>query len=138
VDAQGAAGGIVETAPIWIRSAPVDAAAGDVLRIHGWAQVPGPITGSVDGLLIIDSIAGPAMAERIGPTGGWREFTLYRVATQPGQLTLTFALTGLGVARLDDITIERLSPPGQSDRAHPRAAPENQASYPIKRLPPVR
>ena len=38
----------------------------------------------------------------------WQEFTLYRIAPQPGQLTVTIALTGLGECWLDDVTVERM------------------------------
>ena len=64
------------------------------------------ITWSSRLLMIFDSLAGPALAERIGQTQGWQEFSLYRIAPQSGAVTVTFALTGLGVARLDDISIE--------------------------------
>jgi hypothetical protein len=36
----------------------------------------------------------------------WKEFALYRASPQSGYLTLTFALTGLGEAWLDDVTIQ--------------------------------
>ncbi len=36
----------------------------------------------------------------------WKEFSLYRATPQSGYLTVTFALTGLGDAWLDDVTIQ--------------------------------
>jgi hypothetical protein len=48
------------------------------------------------------------LAERIGQTAGWRQFILYRFATQPGGLNVTFSLTGLGEATIDDVGIEVL------------------------------
>ena len=51
--------------------------AGQFLRIHGWARVPDPIQGSLDGLLIYDSLSGTALAERILDAPDLREFTLY-------------------------------------------------------------
>jgi hypothetical protein len=68
--------------------------------------VPGPITGSADGLLIVDSLSGEALADRIGKTAGWRQFVLYRVAPQSGAMCVTFALSGLGEAQLDDVVIQ--------------------------------
>ena len=124
------ASGLVETPPIWINSSPIDVTAGTIVRIHGWVHLPAPIGGSVDGLMIIDSLTGPALAARVAQTNGWQEFTLYRAAPQDSPLVVTFALTGLGAARLDDITIEayseRNAPPSQS-----------QAGYRIQRLPAV-
>ena len=101
---------LVESPPIWLSSPPLDVEAGTLIRIQGWVQVPTAITGSVDGLLIFDSLSGEPMAERIGETAGWQPFTLYRVATQSGQMTITFALSGLGEAWLDDISVQSLAP----------------------------
>ena len=95
--------------------------------IHGWVNIPRPITGSVDGLMIIDSFGRAPLAQRIGQTNGWQEFTLYRVAPQSGHLTVTFELKGLDEARIDDVTVESVdaggpwaSPPGQVRPTAPR------------------
>ena len=101
---------VVETPPVWITSPALPVDAGELVCIQGWVQIPRPVTGSVDGLLIIDSLSGEALAQRIGRTHGWRQFTVYRVAPESGRMTVTFALSGLGEARLDDVTIHRLEP----------------------------
>jgi len=75
------------------------------VRIEGRIYIPHAITGSVDGLLIAESIGGEALAYRTGATDGWQHFTLYRVATRSGPISLTIALTGLGEAWIDDVTI---------------------------------
>jgi hypothetical protein len=124
--------GLVETPPIWVQSPAVLVEQGALVRIHGWVQVPAPIIGSVDGLMIFDSLTGPPLAERIGETKGWQEFTLYRVAPQSGSLVLTLALTGQGVARIDDVTIEQVQ-----QRSSASAPPPAQEAF-IRRLPPVR
>ena len=103
---------MVETPPMWITSPAVPVEAGQLVCIRGWVHVPTPLTGSVDGLLIIDSLSGEALAERIGRTGGWQQFTLYRAAPQSGRMTVTFALSGLGEVRLDDVTIQLVEPAG--------------------------
>ena len=64
------------------------------------------ITGSTDGLLIVDSLSGECLADRVGRTKGWRQFVLYRVAPQSGAMCVTFALSGRGEARLDDVAIQ--------------------------------
>ena len=104
---------LVETSPAWITTPPVAVERYALMVIHGWVNVPSPITGSVDGLMIIDSLGQEPLAQRIGQTKGWQEFTLYRVAPQSGHLTVTFALTGLGEARIDDVTVESVEPGGQ-------------------------
>ena len=85
--------------------------AGQIVCIHGWVQVPNDITASTDGLLVVDSLSGEALADRIGKTKGWRQFALYRVAPQSGPMCVTFALSGIGEAWLDDVAIQVLDPP---------------------------
>jgi hypothetical protein len=101
---------IIETPPLWITSPPVPVQAGQLIRIHGWVNIPLPITGSVDALEVVDSLGGDDLAERIDKTAGWREFTLYRAALQGGEATVTFILSGLGEVRLDDVTIQVMEP----------------------------
>lgn len=105
---------MVESPPVWISTPQVRFAPGTWVRIHGWIKVATPIVGSVDGLMIGDSLGGKALAERIGATKGWREFTLYRVVNDTGSVAATFALSGLGEAFLDDVTIEPLAGAGKT------------------------
>ncbi len=98
----------IESPPVWITSPPIPVAAGQLLRIQGWVHVPKPIAGSPDGLMIVDSLGGESLAARIGQTPRWQQFTLYRVVPQPGPMTVTFALTGIGEAWLDDVMIQAL------------------------------
>lgn len=100
--------GSANDSPLSITSAPVAVVAGQCTRIHGWVKVPQQIVHSEDALMIYDSFSGEELAVRIQHTDGWREFTLYRVATQTRELTLTFALTGIGEAWLDEISVSVL------------------------------
>ncbi|HJT32566.1 MAG TPA: hypothetical protein VJ783_11025 [Pirellulales bacterium] len=111
---------MIETTPLWLTSPPLRVEAGQWVRIHGWVNIPEPITGSLDGLLIIESLGREPLAERIGVTSGWREFTLYRAAPSACDLTVTFALTGIGDAWIDDVTIELIAPPGRQAVARGR------------------
>jgi hypothetical protein len=77
--------------------------------------------------MIYDSHSGPVLAERIAETQGWREFTLYRVATATGDWQLIFALTGLGEAWIDDISVTALA-----------SLPQRQAVLPDVNSPPSR
>lgn len=99
---------VVETPPVWITSPPIAAPTGKLLQIEARVWVPQAVKGSVDGLLVFDSLGGPALAERVGMTPGWRRLVLYRIvpADAAGEpLVVTFAMTGLGAARIDDVSI---------------------------------
>jgi hypothetical protein len=101
----------IESPPIVFTSPAVQVEAGQIVCIHGWVQVSMPATGGGDGLLIVDSLTGEALADRIGKTKGWQQFALYRVAPQSGTICVTFALPGLGEVRLDDVFIQTVEGP---------------------------
>ncbi len=77
---------------------------------------PDPIQGSLDGLLIYDSLGGSDLAERVLIAPDWREFTLYRAAPRDGTVTVTLALTGIGEVWLDDVTVNLWEPPVRQAR----------------------
>jgi hypothetical protein len=121
---------VLETPPVWITTPPIAAPVGKLLEISAQVWVPSPITGSVDGLLVFDSLGGPALAERAGATAGWRRLVLHRVvppeaAGEP--LVVTFALSGLGEARLDDVSIRVLERGGPATTATLVSAPARPA-----------
>lgn len=105
---------LIESPPVWVTSPAVRFAPGAWVRIRGFIKINAPVVGSVDGVMINDSLGGRALAERIGSTKGWREFVLYRVVNNTGAVSLTVAMSGLGEAFLDDVTIEPLSGIGKS------------------------
>lgn len=123
---------LVESPPIWITSAPAEVKAGELVRIRGYVRVPAPVVGNVDGLMVIDSLAGPALAERIALAEQWREFTLYRVAPRDEAMTVTFALTGIGEAWIDDVTIEPMELPTPT----PALATHPTGVYPVGGMTP--
>ena len=67
--------------------------------------------------MIIDSLGGPSMAERIPVTDGWQEFTLYRGVESDRELQITFALTGAGEAMFDEVTIRTVDLPSSERQA---------------------
>jgi hypothetical protein len=102
---------VIENPPILFSSPAVQIEAGQTVCIHGWVRVLTEVTASTDGLLVVDSISGEALADRIGKTKDWRQFALYRVAPQSGPVCVTFALSGIGEVHLDDVAIEVLEAP---------------------------
>jgi len=110
----------LEGPPLRIVSPPVPVRRGQLLRIHGWVRVPEQITASSDGLLVYDSVGGPALGERFQVTEGWQEFAFYRAAPTDGGVSLTCALTGLGEAALDELSVcvhEPIAAQGTLDEA---------------------
>jgi hypothetical protein len=113
---------VVETPPVWVTTPPLAAPVGKLLEISARVWVPRPIKGSVDGLLVFDSLGGPALAERVGATRDWARISLYRIvppdaAGEP--LVVTFALTGLGEARIDEVSVRVLEHGGAGVAASP-------------------
>jgi hypothetical protein len=101
---------VIESAPVWISSGDIPVRAGQTIRIHGWAKLQGPLQGSHEGLTIIDSLGGRCLAERITRSDQWQEFSLYRGVPADGNLNITFALTGLGTALIDEVTVRVADP----------------------------
>ncbi|MDR1959472.1 MAG: hypothetical protein LBQ54_10615 [Planctomycetaceae bacterium] len=96
----------LETAPIWITSPPVGVNAGELLCIHGYVKIPKKLTGSVNGLIIMDSLGGMPLALRYTDTGNqWQEFAAYRIAPANGSMVVTFAMSGIGDVYLDDLGV---------------------------------
>ena len=46
------------------------------------------------------------------PGDGWREFVMYRAAPRADNATVTFALTGVGEAWIDNVSIQTIRPGG--------------------------
>ena len=108
--------GPIESPPLWIATPPVSVKAGQLIRIHGWVNVPQTIAANQDGLTIMDSLSGEELMERIPVTDGWQEFTLYRSVAANTDLRITFSLTGLGQAMLDEVTVRAIDlPPVQRE-----------------------
>lgn len=121
---------VVETPPVWITTPPLPAPPGKLVEIEARVSIAEPIKGSVDGLLVFDSIGGPALAERVGRTKGWQRLVLYRImpsdTTEP--LTVTFALTGLGEAKLDDVSVRVIDRGGGTAAGLVSTAPADRPS----------
>jgi len=125
---------LVESAPLWITSPALSVQPGALYRIRAAVRISSPITGSNDGLMVVDSLGGEALAERIRSTRDWQEVTLYRVAAGPGPLAVSFVLTGLGAADIDDVRIEPLFTAGSG--GFDQAALPNAGD--LRRLPVAR
>lgn len=123
---------LVESPPIWVESPPIPVEPGEWICIEGWISIPRPITGSVDGLMIVDSLGGEVLARRISQTVGWRPFRVFRRAGTDREIRITLVMTGIGEVCLDDITVKGLSSGKQQS---PGGPPEQQPLVPISPQP---
>lgn len=99
----------VESAPVWVSSAPIEIPANHWIRIQGYCKIDTTIQGSLEGFLIRDSLGGDALASILRRTDGWQPFVIYRATNEPHTLQLQFALTGYGTVYLDEVTVQMAS-----------------------------
>jgi len=125
---------VVETPPLWVTTPPLAAPPGKLLEITAMVRVPAPLSGSVDGLFVFDSLGGPALGERVRTSSTWRRLVLHRIVPADAvdePLVVTFALTGLGTAEIDEVSIRPLergaglvsAPPPVPAAGEPRGFP---------------
>jgi len=118
----------VESPPMWVSTSPAMVEQGQLVEIQGWIRIAQPITASVDGLLVIDSLSGESLAGRVDQGDAWQQFTAWRIAPRSGPMTITFALAGLGEVWIDDVSIQVVNRAGaplpqQAQQTRPTAPP---------------
>jgi hypothetical protein len=116
-DAQGKAipaPGALERAYVAVDSPPVSLPPGTIVRITFRANIPESITAGVDGAMVYDDAGGEPLAVRLQKTNGWKTYHLYRIVPASGSIAVRFALTGIGTAVFDGVTIEAMKPPTAS------------------------
>jgi hypothetical protein len=126
----------IETPPVWIVSHPIPVEPGDTIEIRGWVRIDEPIKGSADGVQIVDTLGGPELAISVHKTSGWQEFHMIRAVPQPTELRITFALTGLGAARIDGVMVHILKPPAVRRLPETEAAVSGKESAEFSELGP--
>ena len=96
--------------PVTVVSPPISVHAGQVVRISGWVKLPQPVTGSLDGATLHDSLLGKTGAWRIKPSRDWQRLEVLRVVPESQEFTITVALHGLGELAIDDLQITAFTP----------------------------
>jgi hypothetical protein len=103
-----------------VESPPVQLPPGSLVRVSGWVKVAGEIGLTADGALFYDDAGGEPLGVRLLSTKDhWQRFHLYRRVPASGQIALTVALTGIGVAYFDDLRVEPLVPVAQNNFGPP-------------------
>jgi hypothetical protein len=95
----------LERTAVAVMSPTINAPPGQWVRISFLASVPG-VAASADGVVAFDSIGGEPLAVRIVNTKDWKRYALYRQVPADGKVSVTFALTGIGMAMFDDVRVE--------------------------------
>ena len=115
---------------VWIVSPAIPVDAGKLVEITGSIRVDQPFGSTDGGLAIIDTLGGPELSLVIRETSGWQTFRVLRAAPNSAELRLTFALTGMGKAKVDAVMVRNLQQPiarrlpevvGAGEVASPRA-----------------
>jgi hypothetical protein len=99
----------ISNAPLLIISPPMPVSEGQTIEIRGWVRVDGPIAG--DALRILDSLGGPELSLAIRETSGWQPFRMIRGVPKSTELRVTFALAGIGSAKIDGVMVRPLQQP---------------------------
>lgn len=86
----------------WVTSPPIAVPPGCLLEVTGWARVPEPL-GSVDPLLVFDSIGGEESALRFDAAPSWTPFRFVRAVPPGTRCRLTIALGAAGRAQVDSL-----------------------------------
>jgi len=95
-----------DSPPVVIRSPAVQVGPpGTVYQVELWVNIPTRIQNTVEGLKITDSNSGEVLAERRMQTNGWQQISFQRVVTNSNPVFVTIALTGYGLAYVDDVKL---------------------------------
>jgi hypothetical protein len=108
--AEGAAVDFAEPR-VWIVSPAVSLGAESTVEITGWVRVDQQFSTPGEGLEIIDSLGGAELSLVVSETSGWQMFRMVRAAPKPAELRLTFALSGIGSAKIDAVMVRSLQQP---------------------------
>ena len=82
-----------------------------IVEISGWVRVDRPFAGG-EGLEIVDSLGGPGLSLVVGQTFSWKPFRMIRSSAEASKFRITFALAGLGSAKMDAVMVRLLEPSG--------------------------
>jgi len=119
----------LERSFVAVDSSSAEFPAGTWVRIGFWTKVV-ELSSSADGVVIYDSAGGEPLSVRPSVDARWQHYHLYRQVPDSGKISLTFALTGLGLAFFDDVKIEPMIPFGSTS-----AKPATPGTPPKPRLP---
>lgn len=98
----GALPAVASGARAWVTSPPIAVPPGCLLEVTGWVRVPSPL-GTIDPLVIFDSIGGEESALRFDAAPQWTPFRLVRAVPPGAECRVTIALGAAGRAQVDSL-----------------------------------
>jgi hypothetical protein len=96
---------------VWIVSPPIPVDAEKIVEITGWVRIEQPFGSPSGGLAIVDTLGGPELSIVVRETSGWQAFRMLRAVPKATEFRLSFALTGIGRAKVDAVMVRTLEPP---------------------------
>lgn len=107
---------VLERTFLAVDSPVVKVQPGSLVRVSCWIKVPQDVGGgtiqgdAAGGVLFYDDAGGEPLSIRtLSTEGRWKQYHLYRRVPASGQISVTLALTGSGIAYFDDLRIEPLA-----------------------------
>ena len=109
--------------PVSLVSPPISVHAGQVVRISAWVKLPQPVSESLDGATLHDSLLGKTGAWKIKPSRDWQRLEVLRTVPESQELTVTVSLHGLGELAIDDLQIVPFIPSNDVVNTSPTVEP---------------
>lgn len=107
---------LLDKTPVTILSPTVQVEPYETVKITCLVNLPQPLRCTVDGLKISDVHSGDVLARRITKTLGWQPIVMFRTADSEGKIQLSFELTGVGTAYIDNVKIIRIVPGSDGEK----------------------
>ena len=101
---------LLDRIPIAIMSPAIQVEPYELVKITCNVNIIQQLDCTVDGLTIREVSSSDALTCRLFRTVGWQHIVLFRNADKDGKIQLSFELTGIGEAFIDDVRITRLVP----------------------------
>jgi hypothetical protein len=95
----------IRRSPVVVVTPALTVHSGQIVHVSGWIRLASPISGTLDGATLHDSLTGSAGALRWHGPSDWQRFELIREIPESGELELTLSLHGMGEVHFDDLQV---------------------------------
>ena len=92
-----------------IRTPPIKVKAAEIVRVSVSVFMPTPVAPGAGGIIVRDSIGGELLQFRtVNAIPEWQDVILYRRAPSDGMFTVTLGYAGYGVAKFDNVQVQKI------------------------------